>query len=875
MQKNLYLKTTKEVFRKYNSSKDGLTAVQAKDRLLTYGPNSFEKVKQYRLFKILFKQIKSPFVIILIVAGIISFLLGEYIDSLVILFSMFLNVLIGFFQEYKASKAFEHINKQISQMATVVRGGELHRIDSRYLVPGDIVILKYGDKVPADIRIFEATKLEVDESILTGEYLPQAKNSKTLPKPVPLGDRTNTLFMGTSIVSGGCRGIVTGTGKETEFGKIAELILQDKQEKPFLQLEINKLVNTLLPVLLLLISVLFAIGLIQGESFNAMFIESVALAVAAIPESLPVAVTVIFAIGMKKMADKKGLVKKLMATETLGRTEVLCIDKTGTLTKGKMAVIQVITPNTELEVEDINRKSISSAIEEIGFISTTNNEAFKEEDNYVGNPTDIALLRLANTLGFSKEKIYKEVSLIEFIPFDSKFKYSNYLVKVGKVYRQNVIGAPEVVLGRCSKIRADDKSLKSHNLDSIDRDKFLEKTNKLAGKGYRILALATRHIENPSRNQEVENLTFVGLIVLSDPLRESAKETVARAQESGIKIVIVTGDHPEIAKTIAHNVGLPSSNKNVITGQELSVMSDTELDGKIQEISIFARLSPTDKVRIVNSWKRLGKVVGMTGDGVNDAPALNLADIGIALGSGSDITKEAADLILLDDNLETILEAVYEGRGILDNIKKVVTYLLSDSFAEITIVGFSILLGYPLAILPAQILWINFIEDGLPGIALAFEKTERSVRKLNPGVYKRAILDKEVKVIAFLIGFLDDIALISLFIFFYHSGYDIGYIRTVIFIALSLDSLFFVYSCKSLRTPIWKIDILSNKFLNISVLVGVIAIFSAIYFPPFQTILSTHQLSLPIWILLIAISLIEVILLEITKWIFEKKGFWR
>lgn len=871
--KTTHKKTVKEVLKLLNSQSNGISPEDAKKRLLKYGPNTLEKQKQVSPFFMLFSQFKSPFVLILIFAGFVSIYLREFIDAAVIIFTISLNILVGFVQEFKASNAFNLLAKNISEKTVVLRDGIKHEIEAMELVPGDIIILKYGDKIPADARIISQTNLQVDQSALTGESIPQVKHSRKIDAEVSLIDKANMVYMGTTVVLGGCQAIVVSTAAKTEFGQIAKYVQEHKTTKSFVQKEINKLIQTLFPILGIMIFSLFLLGLFRGMEFHEILLGSVALAVAAIPESLPVAITIIFAIGMQRILKKKGLIKKLIATETLGRAEILCIDKTGTLTQGKMDVTQIITLDEEISLDQLNPESASKLSKQIAGVASITNEAFLEENIFRGSPTDVALLKLGHRFGYSKDLLLEKTPIREYYPFDSKSKFSRYIVEDGKHLIGYITGAPETLLDSSIKISS---GIKDKKLEESTKTEMLSRVSDLAGQGYRVIAIATGSDESVARKEssELKNLTFLGLLVISDPLRESAKETVSKALQAGLHLVIVTGDHPEIARTIASKVGLLERDSQVLTDEQLNELSDDELDETIENIAVFARLSPTDKVRIINSWQRKDKIVTMTGDGVNDAPALNLADIGVALGSGTGVAKEAADIVLLDDDLKTILAAIEEGRGILDNIKKVVAYLLSDSFAEIILVGFTIIFGYPLAILPLQILWINFIEDGLPAVALASENTEKDVMKLKPKHYKRPILDKEVKIIAFLISWIDDIVLIGLFLYLYHNGFSIEYTRTMIFAALAIDSLFFAYACKNLKRPLWEINVFSNKLLNISFVVGLVSLLAAIYLPFFQTILDTVALGAAAWGILLVIGLLELLLLEIVKAILARRKYW-
>lgn len=876
-----YRKSISTVFRDLDSSEDGISQKEAEQRLSIYGKNQVEKRGEESWIVILLKQFRSPLVYILVIAGIISLALRENVDAIVILLAIFLDVIVGFIQEYRASGALKLLFRRTVIETVVVRKGRLHQMNAEELVPGDVIDLKSGDKVPADARIIEGKNVRLDESLLTGESLPRNKMSKRIKKKRVLAERDNMIYLGTHIVSGYCKALVVSTGCTTELGKIAESLLKSKKEKTLIQKELDKLAGILGYAFVIIISGIFFIGVLRGNEWGKMFSESVALAVSALPEGLPVAVTVIFAIGMQKVLKKRGLIRSLTATETLGRTEILCIDKTGTLTKGKMEVVEIALSDKTLMVDEMNLEESYLAKEVIRTASLCNHAFIEEKEGKKisrGTPTDIALLNLGKRFNMSKDSVNKKTPILDIFPFSQELKLSACLVKSHSKNKLYICGAPETILERSGKIeKVKFQSVNTEVLNDSEKQKILEKNNELGAKGYRVLAAAYKNFDSSHTEitEEFSDLTFLGLVVISDPLRLSSKETVRCTTEAGLKLVLVTGDHVNTAINVAKKVGIPAGKNNILSGYDLEEMSESELDRILGDIHIFARVNPQDKVRIVKAWKRKQKVVAMTGDGINDAPALDLADIGVALGSGTDVAKEAADLVLLDDDLKTILNAIEEGRGILENIKKVVIYLLSDSLAEVVLVGFAVIIGWPLPLLASQILWINLVEDGLPDIALSLEPIAKDVLKIPPKVFKRPIMDKEVQLFSFFIAWIDDIALLFLYVFLHSKAYSMELVRTIIFATLTFDSLFFAYSCKSLRKPIWKINILNNKVLNLSFILGILLLFTAVYFPPLQTMLRTIPLGLSTWGIITAISLIEFITLEIVKEYFIAKRFWK
>lgn len=862
--KDAYRHNTDYVLSTLRSSPHGLTSAEASERISRYGLNKLPIRKPPSILTLFLRQLLSPFSVVLIIACLISYIFGDVVDTLVIFGALALDAGIGLFHEIRAQKTFDDLFTKATIGAIVYRDGTMKEIDASLLVPGDIIMVKYGDKVPADARIITSSHLQIDEALLTGESMPQRKDSKTIKHDVPLGDRANMLFTGTNTVTGSGKAIVTTTGRDTELGKISEFVTAHDQEKTHLQEEINKMSKITSWVLGVVIVTIFTLGIIRGNTLEEIIPESIALAVSAIPESLPVIITVIFAIGMKRIYSSKGLVKKLLATETLGRTEVLCVDKTGTLTQGTMTVEQIAFDHHTVEVKDVSIDD--PVIGHIGVAATLCNQAFKDDGSYKGNPTDTALLKLGHSLSYTKESILGKAELSDFRPFDPEIRMSASLLSENDSKTLYICGAPEEILKKSTYIGTSSKKLSAKHKKSL-----LNKNEELGQEGSRIIGVAMKEEATESDFEKPSGMTFLSLLIISDPLRRSAPDTVRLAQRAGINLVMVTGDHPKTAFNIAKEVGIANDQSQVMTGKELAEISEKDLDQKIGTVRVFARVNPFDKVKIIEAWRRKDKIVAMTGDGVNDAPALKLADIGIALGSGTEVAKEAADIILLNDNLQTMLQAVREGRGILDNIRKVVAYLLSDTFAEVVLVGSAVVLGMPLPILPLQILWVNLVEDGMPDVALALEPVEKDVMMNSPDYYKGAIMDKEVRTIAFLISWIDDIVLLLIYFYFLNTGQPIEYIRTMVFAALCIDSLFFAYACKSLRTPIWKTKLFSNKLLNFSFLLGFALLTAALYLPFLQGVLGTVSIGATEWFVLILIGMIDLASIEIVKWIFFHK----
>jgi len=836
-------------------SQEMVRTVQSKS-----GKNRLPTEKHFSALKTFLDQFRNPLIYILLLAGIVTLVLKEYADSAVIFGAVVLNTVVGYLQEKKASKTLQALKRVVKHEARVLRDGILHITDYADLVPGDIFLLAPGDKIPADARIIEGHNLKINEMALTGEWLPAKKKTETIPRDTPLADRDNMVYMGTVVDDGKGKAIVTGTGLATEIGKIAKMVREEEEGETPLQKKLSRFSRFIGLVIGIIVFFIFVEGVITGNSYLEMFITSIAVAVAAIPEGLPVALTVILALGMQRILARGGLVRKLLSAETLGGTSIIASDKTCTLTEGKMAVA---------EISSLVDKRISQ--KEILKVALICCEAFVEnpreaEEKWIlrGRPTDKALLLAAAELGLIREDIMKKEEELDEIVFDSDRKYAAALHGIGKnKFSLYVLGAPE-------------KLLSFSKIDIQKKRRIGKELERLAGKGYRIVAAAEKSllkydVSSQKLEKEIKDLNFLGLIALHDPLRKDAKEAVREVIRAGIKLIIVTGDHKLTVKNIAEELGFEIKEDNILEGKDLDLLSDKELDEKLDKIKIFARVEPKHKIRIVEAWQKRGEVVAMTGDGINDAPALKRADIGVGLGSGTEVAKETSDLILLDDNFHIIAYAVEEGRAILDNIRKVIVYLLTSSFSEVILIGGSLIAGLPLPLLPAQILWVNLVEDGLPDIALAFEPKENDLMEQKPKKRDFPLLNKEMKVIIFMIGLFTDLLLLGLFFWLLKGDNSLEYIRTVMFVALAVDSLLYVLSCKSLRKNIWQINILSNKFLIWSILGGISMLLIAVYLPPLQSLLKTVPLSFYDWLLVFGLSLFELILIEAVKWYFIKK----
>ncbi len=864
---------------------EGLHEQEVKHRRARYGHNALPEEKKFSIFGLLIQQFKSTLTYILLIAAGISFLLGDIVDMWVILAAVILNVIVGFIQEFRAQRTLEKLRKVVTSYTSVKRGGHEHKIESDELVPGDIVILRAGDKVPADIRILKQTDLKIDEASLTGESFPIEKTTDALPSAVILAERKNMAFMGTTVVTGSATGVVTATADQTELGHIARLIKTTEQEETPLQHKLSRLAKWLGIIILILSAIIFALGLVLGYDIREIFTTAVALSVAAIPEGLVVVVTVILAIGMQRILRQHALVRKLVAAETLGSTTVICTDKTGTLTEGEMRVVRIITHDKKLDSTKHTEPGTAEAEPVASYFAALktgvlasdayieNPDEAMEHRTVIGMPTEKAIVMAASQAGIDLDKLRAENPRLEVVPFSSERKFMATLNQNTK--KEKTIyckGAPEVILRHTTRIDLDGKI---DTLDSKKRDKLRREYETLSSQGMRLLAFSYKQVAQDYAGIEedeklLNDMVFVGFAVIKDPLREGAKETIETCLMAGIRPVMITGDHRLTAQAIAKELGLLHEDDNIIEGDAFATLNEDELRDRIAVFSVYARVSPKDKLRIIDAWQHKDEVVAMTGDGVNDAPALKSADIGVALGSGTDVAKETADMVLLDNNFKTIVAAVEQGRIIYENIKKVILYLLSDSFTEMVIIVGALSLGWPLPLLAAQILWINLITDGFPNIALTFEPGDKNIMQQPPVSSKTPILDKEIKIIVVIVSLVTGVIALGVFYWFWQMTGDLDKARTMVFTAIAVDSLFYVFSCRSLKNPIYKIKFFSNKYLIASVIMAFALQLVAIYTPFFQNIFKVTPLNLSEWVLVFIYGTITIITTELIKYLYNK-----
>ena len=839
-----------EVEKKLNTNFcKGLTDDEVIKRQNQYGKNELQNTKKEGILLKFFKQFNDFMIIILIMASIVSagvaWYQGEndYIDSIIIISIVVLNAIMGVLQEAKAEKSIESLKKMAPQMSKVIRNGKEVEIPSEALTVGDIVIIEAGNRVPADCRMIESFNLKVEESSLTGETEAVEKDETAIcEKGIPLGDIVNMVFMGSTVVNGHAKVVVTEIGMHTKVGKIANMIIENEAPETPIQKKLNQVGKLLGVVCLMICLVIFVIGIIKKIPPMEMFMTSVGLAVAAIPEGLPAIVTIMLSIGVTKMAKRNSIIRKLPAVETLGSSNVICSDKTGTLTQNKMKVVEIKAENPNFAME-LATMCTDSKIE----INSGKVEV-------VGEPTEIALVEAAYINKLDKNKLYQSMPRVGEIPFDSTRKMMTTIHKLenGK-YRVITKGAPDILLHKCV---------------GVYKEKMARENEKMANKALRVIAVTYKdmdYLPNKIESSIIENnLNFVGLIGMIDPPREGVKEAVETCKKAGIKTVMITGDHIATAKAIAEKIGIFSKKDRAITGGELEKLDQETFEKEIQNYTVFARVTPEHKVRIVKAWQKNGAVVAMTGDGVNDSPALKSADIGIAMGKGgTDVAKNAADMILVDDNFVTIVDAVKQGRNIYDNIRKAIHFLIATNIGEIVTIFMGLVLGFQSPLLAIQLLWINLVTDSLPAIAIGLEPPEKDIMERKPIDSKKGIFADGLwgKIIleGIMIGML---TLIAFSIGNKYYGVEVG--RTMAFISMGLLELIHSFNIKSEKS-IFKVGMLENKFLIGSFLLGIFVQTIVVCIPTLANIFNVVNLNSTQWMITLGISILPIPIIELQK----------
>ncbi|MEH7492951.1 calcium-translocating P-type ATPase, SERCA-type [Neobacillus niacini] len=861
----------------------GLSPEAVKKRIAEHGLNELQEGEKQSALLLFFSQFKDFMVLVLLAATLLSGLLGEYIDAIAIIAIVIINGFLGFFQERRAERSLQALKELSAPQVSVLREGQWVKMPSKEIVPGDIIKFSSGDRIGADVRIIESRSLEVEESALTGESVPVSKHIDRLKTVNPgIGDMENIAFMGTMITRGSGVGVVIGTGMKTAMGQIADLLQNAETQETPLQRRLEQLGKILITVALLLTVLVVAIGVLQGHELYTMFLAGVSLAVAAIPEGLPAIVTVALSLGVQKMIKKNAIVRKLPAVETLGCASVICSDKTGTMTQNKMTVTHLWSGGNTWTVDGVGYQprgdfyrgdtlvhpKDEKALQQMlifGMICNHSELKIKDEDYILdGDPTEGALLVSAMKAGLDRTNLLDEFTIIKEFPFDSARKMMSMHVK-DKQGRNFIVtkGAPDVIIGKSESILWDGKT---QYLGQSVQNQVQEAINNLASKALRTIAIAFKSIPANTvilSEQEAENkLTFIGVQGMIDPPRPEVKNAVKECKEAGIKTVMITGDHVITAKAIAAQLGILSNKSMVLDGNALSNMSVPELEEVVDDVSVFARVSPEHKLKIVKALQNRGHIVAMTGDGVNDAPAIKAADIGVAMGiTGTDVAKEASSLVLLDDNFATIKSAIEEGRNIYENIRKFVRYLLASNVGEILVMLFAMILALPLPLVPIQILWVNLVTDGLPAMALGLDRPEEDVMKRKPrspneGVFSRGLGWKVVSR-GFLIGI---VTLLAFMIVYKQNPDNLQYAQTIAFATLVLAQLIHVFDCRSEKSVLSR-NPFGNQYLVWAVVSSLALMIAVIYYPPFQPIFHTLPILAKDWLLIIGLSSIPTFLL--------------
>jgi len=884
-----YSLTKKEALEEAGSSEAGLDMKEAAKRLRSHGPNELKKVKKRSALLKFLDQFKNFLIIILIAATIVSLAIGEVIDAIVIIVIVLLNALLGFIQEYRAEKSLEALKRMVSPHAVVIRGGKQMRIPASEVVPGDILILEAGDKVPADARIIESLNLKIDEAALTGESVAVDKTVECIKKSVPLADCNNMAFAGTVVVFGRGRALVTATGMKTELGKIAELVQETETESTPLQRRLEHFGKQLGIGIMVLCTVIFLMGIIRNPSpdnMSFMFLAAVSLAVAAIPEGLPAVVTMALAIGTQRMAGRNAIIRKLPAVETLGSCDVICSDKTGTLTKNEMTVKRIYVDGVDIEVSGSGYES------EGDFIATGNSQVPKDglemilkngvlcnnasiDGGQVGDPTELALLVAGQKRGLNKGTLETKSMRLYEIPFDSERKRMSTINRGDGKTVLHTKGGVEIVLGLCDRYYKDGKTSR---LDKAERMRILKKNEELAKSGLRVLGFAYRKISGAEKFDDAEkDLVFIGLMGMIDPPREESLEAIRVSEEAGISVKMITGDHKLTAEAIAVELGIMRAGQHAMTGEELNKLSDSELTKIVEDISVFARVNPEHKLRIVDALKRNGHTVAMTGDGVNDAPALKKADIGVAMGiTGTEVTKEAGAMILTDDNFATIVNAIEEGRVIYENIRKFVLFLISSNAGEVLTMFIGIMIGWPLPLIAVQILWVNLVTDGLPALALGVDPPEKALMKRGPRSPKEGIFSKLMMRNVILVGAI--IALGTLWVFADEMNGDltdgapgIERARTMAFTTLMMFQMVNVLNCRSIKESLFRAGFFKNRKLWLAIGISVALQATVLYVPFLSDAFGTVALGAMDWAKVILVSLSVFVVVEVWKFIERRR----
>lgn len=876
--KHVYLQTVEDVFKEVQSSPSGLSSQEAASRLEKYGANTLQEGKKKTLLEKFVDQFKDFMILVLLVAAVVSMFAHQGdpdpTDAIIILAVVLLNAVLGVFQESKAEEAIEALKKMASPVASVLRDGHVEHIKGEDIVVGDVVILEAGDVVPADMRLFEVNTVKIEESALTGESVPVDKDL-VIPAgdEVGIGDRTNMAFSSTNVTYGRAVGVVTSTGMNTEVGKIANMLANTEEGKTPLQENQDALGKWLTIMILVIAVIIFLVGMLRGNEWTHMLLTAIAIAVAAIPEGLPAISTIILALGTQKMAQRNAIVRKLPAVETLGGVEIICSDKTGTLTLNQMTVEKMVYDNEIHDAsEEISKDNIALRV-----MNLANDTKISQDNSLLGDPTETAMVQYGLDKNYDVREELVNIPRIAEVPFDStrKLMTTIHQLEDGK-YLVATKGAPDMLLDRVTKI---EKHGEVSAFTEDDRTTLMKLNKEMATQALRVLAMAYKVIDTLPETIDTDSiehdLIFAGLVGMIDPERKEAAAAIKVAQSAGIRTIMITGDHRDTAQAIAKRLGIlrPDQEDGVLTGGELNDISDEELERTVETYSVYARVSPEHKVRIVKAWQKNGKVVSMTGDGVNDAPSLKQADIGVGMGiTGTEVSKGASDMVLADDNFETIVVAVEEGRKVFANIQKAVQYLLSANFGEVMTMFVATMAGWSI-LEPIHILWINLVTDVFPAIALGLEEAEADIMNHPPRGKGSNFLSNGVLPSIFYQGFFE--GGITLFVFWYAThianwGNPVG--ETMAFATLGLIQLFHAFNVKSVYKSLGTVGAFKNKLFNYAILVSAVMLLSVMVIPGLTTVFDVAILTTEQWLFVVGAAFSIVPIVEIAKAIMRAMG---
>jgi Ca2+-transporting ATPase len=848
-----------EIFEKQNTSINGLTTSEANNRLKYFGQNNFINIKSISIFKLAIKQFMSPLIFILAGAAILTTFLQEWVNTIFILGAILINVGLGLYREYQAESTLEKLVTYIKNRSRVIRDNHEKEIDSHLLVPGDIINLSYGSRIPADARIIRVNNFRVDEAILTGESMPVEKSNNIIKESSQVADRINMVYAGTMVVEGFSTAVVVQTGINTELGKIADLVSNTDRAITPIQKGVSQLSWYIFSLTMFIVVCIFILGVLRGEPIFQMLVLSAAVAVGAVPEALPIALTIILSVGAERIAKRKGIIRKLAAAETLGSATLIMTDKTGTLTKADMKLVGVYTYNILVKEEynekshphfsDEQKKILELSLRNID-VAVENPEDDEKKWNFSGRPFEINIAKASILHNISNKEMLLESSNL-YLPFNSTNKFS-----ISKDHNHYIImGAPDILLEKTD----------------IDKDEYLKVSawiQQASSAGKRLIAIGTIEGSKDIKDiNKINNINFEGILSFFDPIREEVPEAIKNIENHGVKVIMITGDLKGTALSVGKSLGWEVKDDEILTGEDIHQMDDSQILEVINKIKIFARVTPEDKLRIGSLYRQLGEVVAMTGDGVNDAPALKMVDIGISLGSGSDVAQSASDLVLLDDNFETISMAIDEGRRILANIRKTFIYLMSNALDQVFVIGGSLILNLALPLTALQIIWVNLFTGSLPALAFAYD--DNLDKGLNKHLNKKELLSPEVKILSFGLGTLSSFLLFILYVILLRFDMDIKIVRSIFFVCFSIYILVIPFSFRSLNKSVFSYNPFSNRNLNIAILIGLGLLFITMSLPFMRNLFDIAIMPAKYLWLILVWGIFNIILVEFAKWIFR------